>query len=273
MSYKLICIDMDGTLLNDEKKISKEDLKAIKKAHDKGVKIAVCTGRLFASAKYYGELLEVKIPIISSNGAYIREKDKDLVLHEVALDAEKCTRIQSIVEKYEFHTYFEKYNEVISKNGFPKKHGYRAMNKNLPHDKKIKLTNSEDIIKTLKKMENKILKCITMSNNNNEIEMVRKELLGIDGIEIASSGKDNIEIMSNGVSKGKAIQMLAEFYNISYEEVMCIGDSENDLSMIKYAGMGIAMGNGCEIVKQAAQFITDINNNSGVAKVIERFIL
>jgi Cof subfamily protein (haloacid dehalogenase superfamily) len=79
--------------------------------------------------------------------------------------------------------------------------------------------------------------------------------------------------MNKGVSKGSAVKILADYYGISSEQVMCIGDSENDLSMIKFAGLGVAMENGDENVKEAAKYITDSNNCDGVAKVIEKFVL
>ena len=79
--------------------------------------------------------------------------------------------------------------------------------------------------------------------------------------------------MVGSVSKGNAVAYLADMLNITQEEVMCIGDSENDLSMINYAGIGVAMGNGLDMVKEAADFVTDTNDNSGVAKAINHFVL
>ena len=89
MDYKLICIDMDGTLLNDEKIISENNLRAIKLASEKGVRIAVCTGRIFTSADFFSDLLGVKSPVIASNGAYIREKDRDEVVYKATLRSGK----------------------------------------------------------------------------------------------------------------------------------------------------------------------------------------
>ncbi|MFU0825856.1 MAG: hypothetical protein ACFWTK_12930 [Clostridium sp.] len=79
--------------------------------------------------------------------------------------------------------------------------------------------------------------------------------------------------MKKGISKGNAVKILAEFYGLKREEVICIGDGENDLSMIKYAGLGIAMGNAPDYVKKEADYITETNDEDGVAKAIEKFIL
>ena len=95
----------------------------------------------------------------------------------------------------------------------------------------------------------------------------------MEEFEVVSSRFDNFEAMNKGVSKGNAVTILAEHYGIAREQIICIGDSENDLSMIKYAGLGVAMGNADQEVKAAAHYITDSNNCDGVARVIEKFVL
>ena len=82
-----------------------------------------------------------------------------------------------------------------------------------------------------------------------------------------------MEVMRNGSTKGDAVRYLANYFGIDKEEVMCIGDSENDLSMIKYAGTGVAMGNASEDIKSVADYVTDTNVNDGVAKAINKFVL
>ena len=275
MDYKLICIDMDGTLLNDKKEVSEENLITLKKASEKGVKIAVCTGRLFASARYYAELIGVKAPVIASNGAYIREKDRDEVIYELSLGVEKCKKIQQIVSKYNFNVFYNKHDSVITKDGFKEGNTYAAMNKILPDRYRIKLINTNEINRIILDEGDDILKCICISDNNDyeSLDKARKEILGVGGFEVVSSNTDNIEIMSKGVAKGRAVKVLGDFYNLSSSEIICIGDNENDLSMIEYAGMGIAMGNATDKVKKIANYITDTNNNSGVAKAIEKFVL
>jgi Cof subfamily protein (haloacid dehalogenase superfamily) len=272
MSCKLICIDMDGTLLNDKKTINEENLQAIRRASEKGVKIAICTGRLFTSAKYYGELIGVKAPIIASNGAYIREKDQEKVIYKLELGKKNCKQIQNIVGKYNLKVYYNTSDSVIAANGFPENYNYAEMNKTLSEEFKIELIDASDIDATLIKKGTEILKCICISEDGVDLAKAREELSKLNKFEIVSSGSDNIELMSKGVSKGNAVKVLAEIYKINTDEIMCIGDNENDLSMIKYAGIGVAMGNGSGLVKNVATFVTDTNNNSGVAKAIDKFV-
>lgn len=273
MKYKLICIDMDGTLLNDKKEVSDENLNTLKKASEKDVKIAVCTGRLFASARYYAELIGVEAPVIASNGAYIREKDRDEVIYELSIGIDKCKALQSILSKYSFNIYYNKFDSVITQNGFYEGNTYAAMNKNLHDKNKIKLITTDDINKFIEEQGDDILKCICISDDYESLIKAKKEILEMGYYEVVSSNRDNIEVMLKGISKGKAVKVLADFYNISRDEIICIGDNENDLSMIEFAGLGVAMGNAADKVKSIANYITETNNNNGVAKVIEKFIL
>lgn len=273
MSYKLICLDMDGTLLNDNKEVTDRNKEAIKKAHDKGIKIAITTGRLFISAKYYATLLEIEAPVIAANGAYIREKDRDEVIYKSPISVEDCKSILSIVEKYNFNFYYNTFNSVITKKPFPKGNTYLQMNQSLPEEMKIQLKVIENLTGEFEKRDGEILKCICIGNNREELLTAKKEIIKLGRFEVASSLSDNFEIMNAGTSKGRAVEVLANFYGLKKEEVICIGDGENDLSMIEYAGLGIAMGNAPQYVKEAADYVTDTNENHGVAKAIERFVL
>ncbi|AJA48892.1 HAD-superfamily hydrolase, subfamily IIB [Clostridium pasteurianum DSM 525 = ATCC 6013] len=273
MSYKLICIDMDGTLLDDKKEVSEKNLNALREAIKKGVKIAVCTGRLFASARYYAELIGVKAPVIASNGAYIREKDRNDVIYELSIGVDRCKELQNILNKYKFNVYYNKYDSVITKNGFFQGNTYAIMNKNLSDNNKIKLVTVEDIDKIIEEEGDDILKCICISDDYENLVKAKDEILKTGYYEVVSSNRDNIEIMIKGVSKGRAVKVLADFYNILQSEVICIGDNENDFSMIEFAGLGVAMGNATDHVKKIANYITDTNNEDGVAKVIEKFVL
>ncbi|CAG7839679.1 HAD family hydrolase [Clostridium novyi B str. ATCC 27606] len=273
MTYKLICLDMDGTLLNNNKKISDRTKEAIKKAHKKGVKIAISTGRIFTSAKYYAHILGISAPIIASNGAYIREKDKNEIIYKSILSKEQCMDIINITKKYDFNFYLNTCDTIISSKPYPKGYTYLEMSSELPEDMKIKLEVNTDLEEGVLKKNGEIIKAICISNDSEILEKARQEILNLKSLEVVSSLGDNFEIMNKGVSKGKGVQKLAEFYGLTSDEVICMGDGENDLSMIEYAGLGIAMGNAPDFIKEKANYITDTNDNDGVAKAIEKFVL
>lgn len=273
MTYKLICLDMDGTLLNSNKKISDKTKNVIKKAHEKGVKIALSTGRVFISAKYYANILGISAPIIASNGAYIREKDKNKVIYKSPIEEELCKSIINIAKNYEFHFYLNTCDTIISANPYPKGYTYLEMSNELPEDVKVNLQVNVNLEEEARNKNGEIVKAICISDNREMLQDARKKIEALGNLEIVSSLGDNFEIMNKNVSKGKAVKVLADFYGISQDEVICMGDGENDLSMIKYAGLGVVMGNAPDCIKKYADYITDTNDNDGVAKAIEEFVL
>jgi Cof subfamily protein (haloacid dehalogenase superfamily) len=273
VDYKLICIDMDGTLLNDKKTISERNLRAIRLANEKGVRIAVCTGRIFTSADFFSELLGVKSPVIASNGAYIREKDRDEVVYKATLGASKCKKLLSVFRQYDIYPHYYTSDTVFTEKLIYSSSFYEEVNKTLPKDKQVKIVLVKDWNDIFQKYEREIFKGIAVDEDIEKIQKAKMALRDSSDFEVVSSRFDNFEVMNKGVSKGNAVKILADYYGISSEQVICIGDSENDLSMIKFAGLGVAMGNADENVKEAAKYITDSNNCDGVAKVIEKFVL
>lgn len=273
MNYKLVCVDMDGTLLNSEKKISDRTIEAVKRADEKGVHIAICTGRLFTSAEYYADLLGIKTPIISANGAYIREKDRDEVIYKSILGKENCKRILSIVKRYDLCPNFHTPDSILTDRVDSPYSAYMKLGSEAPENKNIKINIIDNWEEAFTKYEDEITKAITVDKDLAKLKEAKEELLSIDELEVVSSFTTNFEVMMKGVSKGRAVDILAGYYNLTKEEVICIGDNENDATMIEYAGLGVAMGNSEEEIKKIADFITDSNDEDGVAKVIEKFIL
>ena len=273
MDYKLICIDMDGTLLNDKKTISERNIKAIRLAHDRGVRIAVCTGRIFTSADYFSDLLGVKSPVIAANGAHIREKDRDEIVYKASIGIEKCNKLLSVFRQYDIYPHFYTNEMIFTENIEYSSHFYEETNKTLSKDKQIKVVLVKDWDEVFEKYEAEIFKGIGVDADIEKIRKAKISLRDMNEFEVVSSHFDNFEVTAKGVSKGNAVKVLADYYRINSKQVICIGDSENDLSMIIYAGLGIAMGNADENIKEAAKYITDNNNCDGVAKAIEKFVL
>ena len=275
MKYKLICVDMDGTLLNDKHDISTRNKETLKKAVDKGVQVAISTGRIFSSADYFAELVGIKTDLISCNGAYVRNRLTNEVIYTNALTSEQVLKVNDIIQGHDFKIFYYTYNTVIVDSALPEDHTYNLTNKLVSDDRKIKFFISSDIKEITEKYDNKIVKIICIDNSDDKTTLLKcKESISkFSDIEIVSSSNNNFEIMQKDVSKGNAAKILSKKLNIKPEEIMCIGDNENDLSMIKFAGLGVAMGNGSDAVKKCADYVTDTNVNDGVAKAIEKFIL
>lgn len=274
---KLICIDMDGTLLNSNHEISERNKEALRQAKKLGVNIAITTGRLFGSARYYSNLIGIEnTPVIASNGAYIKTNYEDIPILENSIPKEIAIEIYKIIKKHNLKINFNSWDTLMREDEVPDDHAYTIMNKQLPDDKKVKFIINSDFISAIESFDGKILKGIVIERENlDNLWAAKDELKEIfgDKLHVVSSGTDNIEIMIGTTSKGNAVAHLADILNVNAEEVMCIGDSENDISMLKFAGIGVAMGNGLQMVKDIADYITDTNDNDGVSKAVEKFVL
>lgn len=274
---KLICIDMDGTLLNSNHEISERNKEALRQAKKLGVNIAITTGRLFGSARYYSNLIGIEnTPVIASNGAYIKTNYEDIPILENSIPKEIAIEIYKIIKKHNLKINFNSWDTLMREDEVPDDHAYTIMNKQLPEDKKVKFIINSDFISAIESFDGKILKGIVIERENlDNLWAAKDELKEIfgDKLHVVSSGTDNIEIMIGTTSKGNAVAHLADILNVNAEEVMCIGDSENDISMLKFAGIGVAMGNGLQMVKDIADYITDTNDNDGVSKAVEKFVL
>lgn len=276
MKYKMICIDMDGTLLNKRKKISSVDKEAIKRAHDIGVEIVVTTGRLYNNAAYFSQILGVDSPVIAGNGAVVMDKKNNDIIYECYIPEKECNAILNIINKYKTFYQFNT-NDSIYVNRWITNMATKIYMSKQVYDEKlsIKYKNVESVSEWRNVFDENngyIAKCIVATPIKSTILKIRDELNKIPDIVSYASGSHSLEINYKGVSKGNAVSELISKYGIKKEELICIGDNENDISMIKFAGLGVAMENAINEVKEVADYITDSNKNNGVAKVINKFI-
>lgn len=272
MKYKLIAIDMDGTLLNSNHDVSDKNKEVIKRAIENGINIVVSTGRIFVSARYYAKLIGASTPIIACNGAYIKGKlFNDEILIDRPIRRIDINKIINILEKNNVkYRYYDDENFYTTSMDYITEK-YKKWNEYQKPEDEINIVLVENSYEALKNIIN-IYKFVVMEDDNQKLNMLKNEILENCEVEIVSSWINTFDIMYKKVSKGSALEELCNKLNINKEEVIAIGDNENDLSMIKFAGCGVAMGNGEDIVKAAADVITDTNDNDGVAKIINKLI-
>jgi len=268
----MIAVDMDGTLLNSKKEISDKNREALIYAKEKGVKIVIATGRLYTSAKWYAKLIGVNVSLISCNGAQIREEEFGDVIYFNFLDKEKCYKVLDICQKYDvYYQYFSETTVYTDKRSYSSVR-YVKWNEMIPVEERVPIKVVEDNYKNIENLDEGILKFLIISNNYALLNKIRDELAEDNIFELTKSLIDNVEVVNKGVSKGRALEILSGYYNIPKDEIIAIGDNENDLSMIKFAGLGIAMGNSTELIKLNADYITKSNDEDGVASAIYEFI-
>ncbi len=273
MGYKLICMDMDGTLLNDKKEVSERAKKAINKAHELGVKVVIATGRIFVSAEFYGDIIGVKAPIIASNGAYVREKDSDKAIYEKGLGYENYQLIIDILKKYDIVPHFYTEDTIYTEKLVHSSLAYKNANKTLPINRQVKIEVVDDWSRLFAERNPKIIKAMAVGDDAEKTKEAKNEFIKLNKFQVVSSMKNTFEVMDKSTSKGNALKKICDYYGIDRNEIISIGDNENDISMIEFAGLGVAMGNAEETVKNIADYITTTNEEDGVAKVIEKYII
>ena len=276
--YKLVCIDMDGTLLNSRKKISNANRDALKKAYDMGVHIVITTGRIYANAAYYSNLIGVDSPVIAANGGIIKEKNE--LIYKQTMSREINAKILEICNKYKANPRFNTSKDIYDGKNFLHSMNlwlfYQFVLKVKSRIHKVRLCH----IKTAKQWEdvfrieeNEIIKCDITDSDSEKIQKIKSELKKIDYIQVLGAGEHSVEVTHKSVSKGSAVKYLAQRYKIKKEEIMTIGDNENDIEMIEFGGLGVAMGNAIDMLKDRADYIAATNDEDGVAKVISKFVL
>jgi Cof subfamily protein (haloacid dehalogenase superfamily) len=267
--YKLVAIDIDGTLMNDRKEITKEVNDAIQAAKAKGVRVVICTGRPIVGVQSIIEELKLNDEddyVITFNGALVQNTFNKNVESQITLTYDNLKEIYELSQK--LHSplqFFDTENLYTPSREINRYTVHEAHINQIPiHYRPIDEVPVEMLIP-------KVMFIDEPERLNQNIANIPESFW--EKYTFVKSTPFFLEILDPRVSKGNAVKLLAEKLGIKQEEVICIGDGENDLSMIEYAGCGVAMANAESVVKEAAQFHTLSNNENGVAYAIEKLIL
>jgi len=271
LKYKMLVTDMDYTLLNKEKRVSDRNREALRRAMEKGVHMVVATGRIYTSARIYAKLLGLDTPIIASNGALIKDASKTIFRDILSQDTVR--EMLRLCHKYGIYCHFFTENTIYSEKLINVSLRYTEWNKYMGEEDQVKIRIVDDGEEIIEAAKSEVLKAVVFDDDDEKIQKLRDGIMETGIVSVSQSMKHNLEVMNKGVTKGNAVRILAQLYGINREEVIAIGDNENDISMIEYAGLGIAMGNAEECLKRAADHVTGDYQEDGVAEAIEKFIL
>jgi phosphoglycolate phosphatase (TIGR01487 family) len=240
--FKLIALDMDGTLLNEQGAISEENSLAIQEAQAKGIHVVLSTGRSILTCENYAKSLNLSSYLVTVNGSEIWDCSGNL--HE-----RNILHAEYIQMMWEWANTNKTYFWAISTD--------KVWRNQMPDDLfahqwlKFGFDIADDSLR----------------------ETILQRLLSNQHLEVSNSSPTNIEINAAGVNKANGLLHVCSKLRISMDEVIAMGDSLNDIEMIKAAGCGVAMGNAQNEVKKAADWITDTNEEDGVAKAIRYWVL
>jgi hypothetical protein len=267
--YKLIALDIDGTLLNSEKKITEPVFNSIQEAKRNGAKVVLSTGRPLPGVTPLLEELNLVDDgdyVICFNGAVVQEVKSKKVISNIEMSHADFKTIYSIVKELNTKVHINTPTNVITPHVEPSKYTlYEAEINKIPV-----VYKSEDEI------DDSVTFCKIMIIDEPEklqevLDFLPKEIY--DNYTVVRSAPFFLEFLNKAANKGTALQALCNNINMPIESTIAVGDEENDQHMIKLAGLGVAMGNARDSIKEISNYITKTNNEHGVAHVINKFIL
>lgn len=272
MKKKILFLDLDGTLLNDAKQITQGNRDALQKALDAGHKVVIATGRATASAVKQNLQLGLTGPgcyIIAYNGGMILDSHSGQILFQKLLPGALAFQIMQLAKAQGVHIQTYDAEGVLLESW--------AVNEKLEHycnGSKLPYRAVEDLAEELKQDVPKVL-AIDLCDRK-PMETLSETVMQKFGqwVDCYFSCAEYLEIVPKGVNKGNAITWMCRKLGIDIADSIACGDADNDLAMIRTAGIGVAMANGTDEAKAAANYITEQDNNhDGIAEVVEKFLL
>ncbi|NLM78955.1 MAG: HAD family hydrolase [Ruminococcaceae bacterium] len=271
--YRLVATDIDGTLIDRGGLVSVENLAAIEALRECGVAFTLVTGRTDRQARIYVKQLQVRLPIIACNGAVIRDCATDQVIASTPVGIKDVMVLHDYLSR-QGHDYIcytpdtvyypagsRRIELFVQYNRLQEQHGEQPITL-LPLTDKVLADSAEDFVKML-----------AVLPDPEKMDALRRLLQEKTTCVGEQSGDVVVDIMKAGVSKGRALQLLADRLHIAMDQVVALGDQENDISMLRVAGLGVAMGNAMPAVKAAADVVTLDHEQSGVAQAIRQHVL
>lgn len=269
---KLVASDLDGTLLNKNKEITPRLFDALKKLDELGIYFVPSTGRPFGTVPQAIKELPFLKYVITSNGATIYDATEKKNIIENYLTPEAVYAVIEIARELPVITeYFIEGKAYIAKKVYDDLTPFDLTESHVTYIKNSR-TPVEDFWDEMKR-NNTVLENINLVFRDMELRKKtwdRLKALGLASVTAATT--KNIEITSIYATKAKALEKLCEVLGFTRENVLAMGDGDNDMPMIQFAGIGVAMANGEEHIKQAADIIADDCNNFGAAKILEQII-
>lgn len=262
MRYKLIAVDIDGTLVNSRSELTPRTRSAIQKALDAGVIFTISTGRPMRGVEWLNVLLPCDLPFITYNGAaVVMGKSKKVLLHQ-ALPYELSREALTLGVKNDTGTFAWVDDVLYAATQNAKNEIYKRISGYEP-------IIQQDMDSLLQNGASKILWCDSADKIGRLQDEMQEHFAG--KLNCHTSSPMLLEFVDLAASKANAMAKIGELYGIDASEMIAVGDGFNDISMLEYAGLGVAMANAPQAVKDRADFITLSNDDDGVAYVIEKF--
>lgn len=270
---KMVGTDLDGTLLNSKKQLSEYTSKVLSQAIEEGCIVLAATGRPYSALpKDLKDFPGMKYAV-TTNGARVLDMETKETIFSNLLPIDIALQVLAIYQEYDVidevfingvgYTHEEPMRRVAEYAETPTMANYMLTTR----------TPVQDVGETIRRFGEPVDKVRAIFKYDEEREEAIKRMQQIPGIEISASSPKDLDANKSGINKGIALVKLGEYLGIKREEIMACGDDVNDLELLKEVGFAVAVENARDEIKEIADYITDTNDNDGVAKAIERFVL
>ena len=267
--YKLLALDMDGTILTSQKTVSPATVKAINNLIKRGTAVTLCTGRGIAELKdYTDDFSAIPYGILNSGGC-VYDFTKRQSIHRILLDDSSLIECIRAAQKVKAMPYLltEDASVAQAEDMRDVSRFQMGMYQSL-YDRVATIV--PDMETYVREHPGKSLKLCIFHRDSGTREQTRREIEHL-GMELADAETTSLEISPRGVTKGLGLQILCSYLGISIEESVAVGDADNDIDVLKAAGLSVAMGNANKTVKDLCDVIVADNDRDGVVEVIDRF--
>lgn len=268
---RLVGLDLDGTVLNQRHEITQRTKEAIGQAIARGCLVIPATGRpLLGIPKEFLEIPGVDYAVTANGATVIDVKSKQVVLKYWLTCAQVKQAFESAKGLYRVFDVF------VGGSGYSEQRNLKKVEEWAPKGMAGYMKQSRKAVKDIYafiEQQEEFEKCTMFFTEESKRKEARRILEELDLFEVVSSAENNLELSAKSAHKGTALLGLAKMLNLQDEQVMACGDSENDREMLKSVGLGVAMGNASDSIKELADWVTDTNEQDGVAKALEKFVL
>ncbi|MGN0373512.1 MAG: Cof-type HAD-IIB family hydrolase [Enterocloster sp.] len=268
--YDLIAFDMDGTLLDSDKKIRQDSIDMINTAVNAGKIVSLSTGRCVPELTAYRQQLSSLQYIICLSGAFVFDTKNNREIFSRRLPADTAGRILDEVKNMDVMIHLMSVDSVVQKDKISRMADYHmGIYQSMFEEITVK---PEDIYSYYKNNPNPLYKLNLYFRNQQERALIRERLTPL-GISLAYAEETSLECSAPHVSKGEGLKKLCEYLQLPVEKTIAVGDADNDLDILRQAGLAVAMGNANENVREIADVIVNDNDHGGCAQAIREYLL
>ena len=273
MDIKLVGLDLDGTLLDDDRKVRQRTIDALRLASDKGVNLAVISGRNFMAVPEEIRALPFIRYYVLCNGAGIYDKWNDELLFQADIPLDAALELYDALDEEDVY-----YDCYLSDGAWTPQAHYDRIDEFVPVEShraflKVNRRPFPDFRAALRQRGKSVWKVQSIYKDTATRDREMKRLAAkFPQYTFVTAYSYNLEVNMPAATKGQGLMQLAEILNLEREQVMAFGDGGNDVTMLQSAGVGVAMGNACDEAKAAAACVGPTNNEDGVAQVLEALV-